>query len=82
MTELCAILHGADRVGPQDNHGCVLPINHDGPHEFVGPDGRHWLWETDFDCDCEHCMQCEGDYCTEYWEKPASGVHSPEGEKR
>lgn len=26
-------------------------------------------WETDWDCLCEHCIQCEGDYCTIYWRK-------------
>lgn len=68
--EPCGILHGSDGPYPPDRHGCVLPDGHDGPHEFIDPDGQHWLWETDMECDCDHCMRCEGDYCTIYWRKP------------
>jgi hypothetical protein len=70
-------MHGNDTVQPRDDHGCVLALGHDGPHEFADPNGRRWLWETDLECDCEHCMRCEGDYCTVYWEKPTNGVALP-----
>lgn len=70
----CGVLHGSDGPNPTDNDGCVLAIGHAGPHEFVEPNGRRWLWETDMECDCEHCMLCEGDYCTTYWPKPAAAA--------
>jgi len=56
-------------AGVADNQGCLLPLDHAGPHEFVSPRGESWLWELDLDCDCEHCMRCEGDYCIVYWKK-------------
>ena len=68
---LCSILHGSESPCPTDTDGCVLVDGHDGPHEFVDPEGCAWLWETDLECDCEHCLRCEGDYCTVYWKKPA-----------
>lgn len=54
-----------------DSCGCVLHDGHSGPHEFVSTDGEHYLWETDMECTCEHCIKCEGDYCFEYWRKPS-----------
>lgn len=54
-----------------DDKGCILEYGHTGPHEFISTDGEHWLWETDMECTCEHCMQCEGDYCFDYWKKTA-----------
>jgi hypothetical protein len=67
---LCAILHGEGMGSPPDENGCHLPANHGGqPHEYVATDGRTYQWETDLACDCDHCMRCEGDYCTTYWEK-------------
>jgi hypothetical protein len=66
----CDILHG-DGVGPKDKNGCRLPRNHGTePHEFVATDGATYQWETDLSCECDHCMKCEGDYCTIYWKKP------------
>lgn len=64
----CGILHG-DESYPADLSGCLLANGHDGPHEFLADDGQRWLWETDLECECEHCMRCEGDYCTVYWPK-------------
>lgn len=67
----CAILFTANSgIDPVDVTGCCLPDGHPGPHEFTDSKGEVWLWETDFGCQCEHCMQLEGDYCTEYWRKP------------
>lgn len=65
----CGILHL--RVGsyPTDDNGCILPDHHDGPHLFLDENGVQWEWETDWTCDCEHCMAFEGDYCTIYWKK-------------
>jgi hypothetical protein len=81
VAEVCGVLHGNHVIGPQDDNGCVLPCGHDGPHEFVDASGRHWLWETDLECDCEHCMRAEGDYCSVYWRKPAElANHSGVGE--
>lgn len=64
----CGIFHG-DESYPADRSGCLLANGHEGPHEFLADDGQRWLWETDLECDCEHCMRCEGDYCTVYWPK-------------
>lgn len=61
----CGIIHGYRG----DYDPCILPEGHEGPHEYLDSLGRNWLWETDWDCLCEHCMQCEGDYCTIYWRK-------------
>lgn len=67
---LCGVMHGDYSAAcPVDLEGCRLPEGHHGPHEFCAPDGRVWQWETDFECACEHCRLCEGDYCTIYWEK-------------
>jgi hypothetical protein len=67
----CGILHDS---GPQppDDHGCILPDNHEGPHEYIARDGVAWQWETNLECDCEWCRRCEGDYCTIYWRKADS----------
>ena len=70
MCRQCGTLHGDYPGAPDDTDGCILPSGHIGPHEFVDADGQHWLWETDLECNCEHCMRCDGDYCTLYWEKP------------
>jgi hypothetical protein len=66
----CGILFSNDLGGvPDDVTGCRLPHGHDGPHEFTDARGKVWQWETDWSCDCEHCLQCEGDYCEIYWPK-------------
>lgn len=72
MPNLCVCGVILDDSEPQDVNGCILPLGHAEPHEFVTRDGEHWQWETDFDCSCEHCMRGEGDYCTNYWCKPTS----------
>jgi hypothetical protein len=54
---------------PEDRDGCVLPKGHDGPH-LCNTNSGPYGWETDWDCDCEHCKACGGDYCIVYW--PAS----------
>lgn len=66
----CDVMHESGPCMPTDMHGCILPNGHGGPHEFVDPHGKHWLWETDLECTCWWCRRCEGDYCTVYWEKP------------
>ncbi len=68
---ICSILFSDDPF-LTDINGCVLPDGHSGPHEFVDQRARVWQWETDLECDCEHCRECEGDYCTTYWQKPAA----------
>jgi hypothetical protein len=69
----CGILFGNEPgYAPKDEHGCTRPSGHPGPHEFVATNGRTYEWETDLMCDCEHCMRCEGDYCTTYSEKKTS----------
>lgn len=75
MCQPCAVLF--EDGSPHDASGCLLTIGHDGPHEFIDDRGKVWLWETDLTCDCEHCMRCEGDYCSVYWERPqAAGASS------
>lgn len=68
MCQPCDILFSDGQ--PHDSTGCLLPSGHDGPHRFKDDQGAFWLWETDLSCDCEHCMRCEGDYCTVYWREP------------
>jgi hypothetical protein len=64
----CAVLFHVDfGYIPKDTQGCRLPDGHQGPHEFVDERGEVWQWETDWECDCDHCNQCEGDYCMLYW---------------
>lgn len=67
----CGVLHGQG-PHPKDDNGCVLPENHEGPHEYVARDGVAWQWETHLECTCEWCMKAEGDYCTVYWRKSDS----------
>lgn len=63
---VCGIVH--DYTGcPKDRNGCRLPDGHEGAHEFVADDGAVYRWEIDLECTCEHCMRCDGDYCTTYW---------------
>ena len=69
-SEICGIVH--DRSGTTDEadvSGCLLHVDHTGPHEFEDQRRRRWNWDVDLECDCEHCMQNEGDYCTIYWIK-------------
>ncbi len=65
---ICAVIH---TDGPSDPNGCVLPVGHPGPHEFIAGDGQRFQWETDLTCGCSHC-KAEGDFCTEYWPVPTS----------
>lgn len=62
----CGIVIGR-QGGVRDERGCHLPEGHSGPHEFVSVDGDLYHWETDWECDCDHCRRCEGDYCIVYW---------------
>ncbi len=74
----CGIMHGLGGPFVIDQEGCLLADGHDGPHEFADQRGQTWQWETDLECDCEHCMRCEGDYCTPYWQKqPNTGGNRP-----
>lgn len=65
MAECCGTIH-TDSM-PPDTTGCLLPPGHSGPHEFIAAGGTRYQWETDLECDCDHCMKCEGDYCAVYW---------------
>lgn len=69
MRECGIIFDSGHGCNPLDKTGCHLQQGHDTPHEFHGVDGKTWQWETDFSCDCDHCNECEGDYCSIYWEK-------------
>lgn len=62
----CGTMHQKE-VGVTDSCGCRLHCGHQGPHEFVSDEGQVIQWETDWDCDCDHCMSGEGDFCTVYW---------------
>lgn len=65
----CAIIFPDFGGCTRDATGCLLPLGHDGMHEFVCERGRRYRWETDWECDCETCMQGEpGDYCAVYQE--------------
>jgi hypothetical protein len=68
MDEICGVLHGTT-LQPHDDDGCLLPMFHEGPHEFRDREGELWRWETDLFCGCDWCMRAEGDYCTTYWRK-------------
>lgn len=75
MSPVCGVLHGEGMVQAVDTEGCVLPDGHDGPHEFVDArNGARWQWETNWDCQCQHCLEADGDFCTVYWRKaPSTG---------
>ncbi len=64
-----------------DHHGCVLPMGHDGPHQCVDTRGQAWQWAEDLECACEHCRQCEGDYCVVYWRVLPHALGMGESEK-
>lgn len=66
--EICGIIHNVGNMPQHDTSGCILPVGHDGPHLFIAKNGKKIHWETDLGCDCEHCRQANGDYCTTYWE--------------
>lgn len=63
----CGTIFVCDMGGPRDNHGCCQPSGHQGPHEFTGDDGNVYRWTTDWECDCDHCRSCDGDFCVVYW---------------
>ena len=63
---------------PVDLHGCMLANGHKGPHTFKAEDGIEYNWETDYECDCSHCMQFYGDYCTVYWEAEPTMNETPD----
>lgn len=65
--KICGIIFDQAAYLPEDVCGCHLKVGHEGPHEFKSTDGNLYQWETDFDCTCEHCMLCEGDYCSTVW---------------
>jgi hypothetical protein len=67
LFEVCGIMFDGNGLPPSDSKGCHLSIGHDGPHEFICDEGQTYRWETDFECDCDHCMTAEGDYCSLYW---------------
>lgn len=72
VTGPCALLLSRDYTpGVHDPHGCVLAVGHAGPHEFVANNDQVWQWETDWECDCESCMN-DGDFCVVYWPKETS----------
>lgn len=68
----CGIIHPYGKGAEADRHGCLLPKGHSAPHEYISEGGERYQWETDLECDCEHCMQCDGDYCTIYWPMPTT----------
>lgn len=45
---------------------CILPAHHACEHAFKTPDGRNFVWEYDYGCDC--CEPEESDRCTLYSE--------------
>lgn len=65
---LCGVLHD-DLGGERDVTGCRLLVGHGGPHEFLSNRGIEYQWETDLECDCDHCIKADGDYCTTFWRK-------------
>lgn len=70
----CGVCSSMDHL--EDRSGCILEEGHQGPHEFIGRDGRHWVWETDLACNCQHCEDVaaglvDGDYCEIYHERKA-----------
>ena len=74
----CGLILGELIIGGREpDTGCALNCGHIGPHEFTATNGQTWCWETNYDCDCEHCKvcpgsdcpECEGEFCTTYWRK-------------
>lgn len=66
---ICGLIFNSDGSSIKDTSGCCLDLGHRGPHEFVDNEGVCYQWETDFECTCDHCLKCEGDYCSFYWPK-------------
>lgn len=38
---------------PKDTEGCLLPIGHEGPHEFKDEYGRLYQWQYDVEDDSD-----------------------------
>ena len=77
----CGIMLSRNLGVPEDKEGCILPEGHQGSHLSRTNQGLIG-WETDWECDCEHCLRCEGDYCEVYWKhsvktEPALSADSP-----
>lgn len=68
LTCACGTMHPAEFSTVVDRDGCIKPIGHVGPHEFVSRSGVVYLWEDAVcdDCDCDLEM---GECCTVYWRK-------------
>lgn len=83
MSPVCGLIFDNGISPPKDPDGCRLQDGHEGAHEFVETYGQVIQWETDFECDCEWCQSCQGDYCMIYWNaedetrKCASGENAP-----
>jgi hypothetical protein len=81
MSQECGVIFDNDGAPPRDTHGCRLSHGHKGPHEFVDTFGDATRWETDWECDCDWCQSCQGDYCMIYWrvkdEAPKDGTVDP-----
>lgn len=72
--QVCGLLFDSEFDSSiHDQCGGTLSAGHHESHEFVATDGQTWQWETDFACNCESCIEGDGDYCITYWTKPESG---------
>ncbi len=65
---ICGIILG-NTVQPADISGCILENGHSGCHEYHTESWGLYCWETDWECDCDWCETCQGDYCVVYWPK-------------
>ncbi len=76
----CGGLMARFPAAPRDEQGCCRPEGHAGPHLSMTSAGAV-EWEVDLECDCEHCLQCEGDYCEIYWPytPPPQAADTPTG---
>lgn len=80
IPQVCGVLFDSEFDGTiHDECGCTLPSGHHEPHEFIAADGQAWQWETDLSCDCDSCMEGNGDFCIVYWTKADDGQCEPAG---
>ena len=76
----CSVIHPPEFSNVRDPHGCILPMGHQGPHEFVSAGGAEYQWEESACVDCD-CDLEAGECCTEYWLKTATHQPTKEAEK-
>jgi hypothetical protein len=75
----CGTIFPNHMGSPPDPHGCVEPAGHQGPHVFVGDNGRRIAWENDWECACDDCHSDDSnDWCVTYWNAALTAPQEPQ----